>query len=415
MTTTALRTPRQPQVPARTWFGLVGMPGGGWPGQNTPSSYYNGNTYFGYQDGDGNIRVASYNHATGAVVISPAIVTGLAVDYHSAPSVLVRSSDHKILVSIAPHNTLHMYVAVSSNAEDVSAFGAATDIAGTLGGTAFTYANLFQLSGESGKIYLYFRDQVSGTNKLCFSTSTNGGSTWTALTILYANTGKSSYWVIDSDSTNRIDIVTSDAVADADGSGDLYHFYYTGGSYFKSDGTLISAGLPLAPSNLTKIYNGATNGFIRDPLGIISSGGPYAVWASYNSAGAGSNENYWYGVLSGGTWTVNKIDDDGSLPENPGALEGGCSIDATDPNTVFASKKISGRWQMHRYVTANGGSTWTATRLTFDTPDGGDLKPSTPRNAAVGLRCLWLSGTYGPAGSPFSFKIRGYPNPERLW
>lgn len=409
MTTAALRVPHYPQVPAAAWEQILEMPGGGFPGNTVGAAYYNGNTYFGYIDGNGAIRVSSYNHATRAVTKSPAIVSGLAVDYHSGPSVLVRSSDHKIVIAAAPHQGTHMYVAVSTNAEDVSAWGAATDIASTLGGTAYTYANLFQLSGESGKIYLFYRDVASSTNWLTYSTSTDGGSTWAAQTHLYGNSGHQSYWAIDSDSMSRIDFITSDGAADADGFGSVYHFYKSGSSYYKSDGTVISASLPLVPSNLTKIYDGATNGYVRVPSSVITTGGPYAGWASYNSAGAGSNEAYWYGVFTGGAWTVNQIDDTGSVPEIPGAAEGDVAIDAIDPSIVYVSRKSSGRWQMFRYETSDSGATWGSSQLTDDASDGGDIKPLVPRDAAVGLRCLWQSGTYGPAGTPFSFQLRKYP------
>lgn len=407
-----LRVPQQPQLPPpQAFFDIVGMPGGAWPEITASASYYNGKTYLGYLDADGNVRVASYNHTTRQVVVSPSIVTGISVDWHSAPSVLIRSSDHKILIAVAPHNTAHMHVAVSSNAEDASAWGAATDIGGTLSLTAATYANLVQLSGESGKIYLFYRDVVSSTNRLYMSTSTDGGGTWSARTQVYGNTSHQGYWVIDSDSTSRIDFIASDGAIDADGFGSLYHFYYTGGSYFKSDGT--SAGsLPLAPASITKFYDSTTNGGVRVPLSVVAAGGPYAAWAAYNTAGAGSNENYWYGFYSGGSWTVNKIDDTGAVPEIPGAVEGGLAIDPIDPTKVYVSRKTSGRWQMLIYTTANGGTSWTNSQITTDTSDGGDVKPIRPRDAATGLRCLWYSGPYGPQGSPFSFKIRGYPNPR---
>lgn len=393
-----------------------------WVGLLVHASYYNGKTYIGFCDGGGNARVASYNHSTHAWVLSPVIVSGLGADSHCTPSVLVRSSDHKLVVAVSPHDVnigaTHMYVAISTNAEDVSAWGAATDIKTSLGGTSYTYANLFQLSGESGKIYLFYRDEQSAgaTAALCFSTSTDGGATWAAQTTLYLNSGKQLYWAIGSDDTSRIDFIVADGYAANNDAASAYHFYYTGGGYKKSDGTAITAGLPLAPANLTKIYD-QSNGETRFPSMILTNGGnPCAVWVANNAAGSGSNENYWYGTSLAGVWTVNQITDTGSPPD-ANFSEGGVSIDPTNISRVFVSKKTSGVWQMFKYETSNGGSTWTNTQLTSDTSptasDANNLRPTAPRNAASGLTMVMLIGPHWAFSSaePPAAQIRGYPNP----
>lgn len=396
------------------------MPGGVFSELTSPAFYYNGSTYIGYMDPAGNVRVASYNHSTRAVAISPAIVSGLNSNWHLAPSVLVRSSDHKLVIAVPAVSAF--YIAVSTNAEDVSAWGTATNINSSLGGATYIFANLFQLSSESGKIYLCYATQGT-TYECCYSTSTDGGSTWASQTQVYS-TGDTNHpeFAFSSDMNSRIDFLVADGQASADSNASLYHFYYTGGSFFKSSGASVTGTKPYAPSGVTKIYDGATNGLVRSPCTIITnSGNPAATWAAYNSAGSGSNENYWYGSCSGGTWTVNKIDDAGAVIEVPGAGEGDAGNDPLDPSVVYVSRKVLGRWQMFKYQTANSGSTWTSTQLTFDTSDpnlGGDVKPIYPINAVASLRCLWLSGPYGPQSLGAStnigatMKIRGYPNPE---
>lgn len=424
MTLASLLVSQEPPVPSPpAWFDVVGMPGGVMGGLDTPAFYYNGNTYIGYMDPRGNIRVASYNHTTHAVTISPAIVTGLNSNWHLAPAVLVRSSDHKLVIAVPDVSAF--YIAISTNAEDVSAWGAATDISATLGGSTYIFANLFQLSGESGTIYLCYANQPTSPSvnySCCYSTSTDGGSTWAAQTKVYS-TGNTNHpeFAFSSDMNSRIDFLVADGQASADSSASLYHFYYTGGSFLKSDGTAVGGSKPYAPSGVTKIYDGATNGLVRSPTTIVTNGGsPVASWVAFNSAGSGSNENYWYGTCSAGTWTVNTITDSGAVIEVPGAAEGGTANDPTDPTVVYVSKKTSGRWQMFEYQTANGGTTWSSTQLTSDTTDSslaGDVKPVCPTNAVSTLRCLWNSGPYGPQSLGAStnigatMKIRGYPNP----
>lgn len=422
MTTAPLRARlKPPRESPKAWFDVSRLPGGTFTENSSPACTYNGKTYVGYVDGDGNARVAQYDHSTHATSVSPAIVTGLPSNWHAGPAVLVRSSDHKIVIA-APSLSTHFYISISTNAEDVSAWGAATDIGSTLGGSTYVFANLFQLSGESGKIYLCYATQ-GATYECCYSTSTDGGVTWAGQTQIYSTgTSAKPEFAFSSDMNSRIDFLVADGQASADASASLYHFYYTGGNFFKSNGSSVSGSAPYAPSGITKIFDGATNGLVRNPLTIVTNGGnPVATWAAFNTGGSGFNENYWYGTCSSGTWTVNKIDDTGALIEVPGLAEGGASVDPTDTTVVYVSKKTSGRWQMFKYETANGGTTWTPTQLTFDTSDpslGGDMKPIYPVNAVSTLRCLWLSGPYGPqslggtTNIGATCKIRGYPNPQ---
>jgi len=394
---------------------------GGFSGNTVNAAYYNGKTYVGFCDNDGNARVCMYNHSTQKWSVSPAIVAGIGNDIHCTPSVVVRSSDHKIVIAVATHGTvpaIHMYVAISTNAEDISAWGTATDIQSSLGATMYTYANLFQLSGESGKLYLFYRDtQDTGTSGvLCYSTSTDGGATWAAQTVLYKNTGKQCYWAIGSDGTSRIDFLVSDGTANNADAASVYHFYYSGGSRFKSDGTLISASLPLTPSNITKVLD-STSGSSRIPYVIVTNGGnPVAVWATYDPAGSGANELYWYGSCSSGTWTVNQITDSGSHPD-PNFSEGGLSIDQTTVARVFISKKTSSVWQMFKYETANSGMSWTNTQLTSDSStsptDVYNMRSTSPRDAVSTLTAIWCFGPHWATATqePSGSQLRAYPNP----
>ncbi len=421
MSMTTFRPPQRPFGVSQPWFPTSLGVASGIPGNTVSGTYYNGKTYFAFCDGDGKARVAQFNHSTRAWTISPVIVSGaLQVDTHCGPSVLVRSSDHKIVLAVAPHDLAHLYIAVSTNAEDITAWGSSTDIHSTLGGTSYTYANLFQLSGESGKIHLFYRDYVSGTStgSLGHSTSTDGGATWAAQDVIYSVSGKASYWAISSDDTARIDIVTTDGSAGDGNVASVYHFYYTGGSYYKSAGTLITAGLPLGVASITKIYDSATSGSARALYDTLTNGGnPVSVWASYNVAGSGSPSNYWYASCSSGVWTVNVIDSTGSVPDV--FAEGGVAIDATAPTRVFVSKKTSSVWQMFTYDTADAGATWTAVQKTTDSllrpTDAYNLRPRSPRNAVSTLSGVWFFGPHfsipgGVGLEPPAAQIRGYPN-----
>lgn len=409
-----LRVSRRPRpAPPFAWQELLPTPGGAWPTVNMTAAYYNGKTYFGYCAPSGEIHVASYDHTSYAVTISPAIITGFASDTHNGPSVLVRSSDHKIVIAVGSHTTGIMYRAISTNAEDVSAWGSATNINSSLGATYVSYANLFQLSGESGKIYLFYRDNSTGAvvdAKLVFSTSTDGGATWAAQTTLYTPpSGRAPYWSIDSDSVSRIDFAVTDGAVINNTVANLYHFYYTGGAYFKSDGTLITAGLPLAASNMTQIYDGVTNGVMSTFIGIACDGPTVAFLAANVGGYATSPFNLWYAKYSSG-WSPHNFDN-----TNYNGFQGGITVDRSDVSRVFGGKYDSNLSQIMLYATSDGGTTWTSGQLTDDT-DQINNAPISPRDADPGLRAIWIHGpqapytTVGPAS--FTVDVRGYPNPH---
>lgn len=421
MTVAALNVQRKPPLPSPdAWFRLnTGQHVAGWAGSDLVGNAvtYNGRTYIGLIDGDGTVRVVSYNHATKTPTLSPAIVAGLAVDNHNAPAVMVRQSDSKLLIAVCQHSDTVMYVAVSTKAEDVSAWGSATNIASSIGAVNYTYPVLVQLSGESGKIYLFYREQRNGADvapaTLCYSTSTNGGSTWAAQTRLYENaTSVKPYWAIDSDSASRIDFCTTDGDAKFGESASVYHFYYDG-SRRKTDGTVISSALPLAPSDLTKIYD-SSNGNARAVYTIIHGANPVALWTAYDPAGSSQPQKFWYGSYSAGAWSVHEVDDQGSAPDADFG-EGGAYIDRTNGNRIYFSRKVSSLWQIQIYETTDGGATWTAIKtLTADSEvSQKNLRPISPKNAVTDLPVVWLYGQnwLSTPVEPSLGQLRGYPNP----
>jgi hypothetical protein len=385
----------------------------------SPAAYYNGNTYIGYIDGDSNVRVAKVNKATKAVTISPAIKTFAAVDQHSAPAILVRSSDHKIIVvtaDVAPSpggNGNKMYQAISTNAEDVSAWGAATDISASLDGTAitnYTYMNLQQLSGESGKIYLFYSLGFPGatnTISLKYVTSTDGGATWSATTNLWTVANKSSYWSINSDDTSRIDFAVTDGHVLNGQTSSLYHFYYDG-TWHNTAGTSIgSPTFSNATTNMTKVYDGPTNGNIRVPYAIHPSGPTIVFAAETVSNGSTTAENYWYAKFSGGSWTNNIITTSGIAGPDNAFAEGGVMIDPADTSHVLV-----GKTDVLSYRTANGGTTWAndAQLTTGGTQAVPNIRPFAPHNADPSLYALMVSGPWPLENSLMvGQQILGYP------
>src|SRR4029077_11837839 len=98
------------------------------------------------------------------------------------------------------------------------------------------------------------------TGAMVYTKSIDDGSTWSSQTVVYKKTSAQSYWIINSDGTDRIDFAVSDGNGVSDDPVNIFHFYYRAGSYYKSDGTLIGSALPLATTDLTTVYSSATPG-----------------------------------------------------------------------------------------------------------------------------------------------------------
>lgn len=419
----AARSPRRPEQNDAITFTRLGYPIGGWNPAPNPV-HIDGATYIGTigVDTAGNIQVAKYDETTKAFTLSPFIDNGYA-DWHDAPGVLVRSSDKKILIAYSAHGTTPVLnVALSTNAEDVSAWGAGTDISSTLGTHNNSYPTLTQLSGESGKIYLFWRYFNTGTNQSLWylSTSTDGGSTWSAGHNYWSPgaNNRQGYSLWSSDNNSRIDFVAGDDSSNGGGlagSASAYHFYYTGGNFYKTDGTLIGAAssTTVTPSTATKIYDGSTNGSMLVPGGVANNGsGPCATLLCLNAADNGSPSspthplNFWYATYSGGTWTTNVIEADGQAP-NYNIGTGNAVPDPNDPTVVYACQFPG---NVSKNVTANAGASWTTTQLTFDTdPLSVNLYPVPVRGASPTVKVVWM---YGPQPAfftayPMTWALRG--------
>lgn len=384
-------------VPVLGEFEVLPSPKGGWTWFNDPRAvYYNGKTYFGYIDGSGDPYAAQYVHSTELTSTTARLYPAQSpfeVDDHDNPAFLIRDSDKRILAFFSTHTSTNQYVNISTNPEDATSWAGPTNVAASIGGNLVTYANPVQLTGEvNDPIYFFFRDHYDGVNaEWAYSKSTDGGVTWgTKVSVVRLTYSKN---VPNGDS--RIDFVASPHASSESTEHSIYHFYYQGGSWFKSDGTS-AGGLPLAASSLTKVYSGAgaaDHAWLWD-IAIGSDGHPRIVFATFPSV---TDHRYQYARWTGSTWVVNQIvAAGGSIYPSAGAEDhysGGVVLDQSDPNIVWASVGVGGGvWELRRYATGDGGSTWSSTTLASS---GKNVRPVSIRNHDGGkLIVLWMDGTY---------------------
>jgi hypothetical protein len=378
-------------------FEVLATPKGGWTWFNDPRAiYYNGKTYFGYIDGSGDPYAAQYVHSTG-LTSTPARLYPAAspfqVDDHDNPAFLIRDSDKRILAFFSTHFGTDQYINISTNPEDATVWDGPTNIRSVIGGNITTYANPVQLTGEANDpIYFFFRDHYDGTNtEWGYSKSTDGGVTWgSKVSVVRLNYTKN---VPNGDS--RIDFVGS---PHADNSVEpiehsIYHWYYQGGAWFKSDGSAAGS-LPLAASSLTKVYSGAgaaDDAWMWD-IAIGGDGRPRIAYATFPST---SDHRYNYARWTGTGWVTSQIAVGGNHiygDATQAYYSGGVVIDQSNVNVVYASIYISaGRWDIFRYESSDNGLTWVGTALTSS---GKNVRPVSVRNHGAELQVLWMDGTY---------------------
>lgn len=381
--------------PALTDFELTAAPDGGWSWFMDPRAvYYNGKTYFGYVDSSGNVAVRSYTHATETVSSETILHAALDIDDHAAPSFLIRDSDQKILAFYTAHDDTTLRLRISSNAEDISAFASEVSLDASAGGTDYTYPVPIQLTAETNDpIYVFYRDIVSvGQYDLVYTKSTDGGSTWAAQTKVI-DTNLHTYWKIAQNGTDRIDFaVTDEHPFYADGS--LYHFFYQGGAYYKSDGS--SAGsLPLDTSDMTQVYDGTGSNdksWVWD-IAIDPDGNPRIAYATFPSV---SDHRYHQARWSGLAWSTSEVAAGGDniyANNDEEYYSGGIAIDRIDTDIVYCSRQVSGQWEMYRYLTLDDGASWTERAIT-ESSSSKQIRPVAVRDAATDLRVVWMDGTY---------------------
>ncbi len=372
---------------------LTASPHGGYTHiPDSKATSYNGKTWIGYITAAGAVEIVEYVHASGVATITEIVVASdwLNADTHGSPSVLVRDSDKKLIVSASRHDGATPYIWVSTSAESAASFAAGVQPDASIGGSDYTYMSTFQLLSEaSDPIYLFYRDISSGTGRLAYSKSTDGGATWSARSVFYTGaSGIVPYWRMWSNGTDRVDFVVTDKEwYDQTHPSQVGHFYYTGGQFYKSDGTHITATQPFGFSDITLVKD-TSEGMVWC-MGVSWDG---SAPACVLMTGIGSTDNA-IGVArwNGSAWSYVEVARHGGIysGDRAGPL---AAIDHADPNTVYLSRLVSGKYELFRYVSADSGATWTGTQLTVGSTADNLWVESVKDHTAIEV--VWEQGTF---------------------
>ncbi|MFP4229370.1 MAG: BNR-4 repeat-containing protein [Salinivenus sp.] len=328
------------------------------------------------------------------------------VDDHDNPA-LLQLDDGRVLATYAQHHEEPYWYWRSerpgTGAVEWSDEGRTDSLAAPV-----TYSNLFQLSGEDGRLYNFFRALNFDPTLM---TSADGGETWDAPRhlLVSGDGGTRPYVKYASDGEGRIDLLYTQAHP-RQAATDVYHAFYEDGTFHQSDGTPIcqldaADCLPIEVQDGTQVYDADTAGraWVWD-LDYAASGAPVGVYVAARDSTVGNDLRYRYARYDGSTeaWTEQEIAHAGTrLYDDEHHYAGGIALDPADPARVYASADVhpasgdstaSGRYQLYRGERSEEGWDWTQVT---DTPGADNLRPFVPRRSADGSPIvLWMRGEY---------------------
>lgn len=365
---------------------LTSAPDGGMNQLVVPGAFTHGGvTTIGYVDGSGNVEAIEWNGSTSG---PHTIHASFEADAHDSPAIVRRASDGRLIVAYSKHNNTPFNVRVSTNADDPSAWGSATDIDSQLGGTRYTDHGLWEVDST---LYLVVRDEPSAGTDSRWVISTAAASVptsgWAAQTILYRVASERSY-VLTHLSGSVIHFVVTNG--SSTGFSKLGHFYLdtAAGTYHRSDGTDITADVPLDFSDVTEIATGTA----LFPWNIVVDGSGYPVVAARDGL------DYEYIRWNGAAWSQTTVASSGTGYEYNGPATGfiayGACIDDGRPDDMYVIEDVSSQPEVARYRTADGGATFSRRAVTTGS-SGLKVQLICVRDPLDGgLRAFWMEGTW---------------------
>jgi hypothetical protein len=359
-------------------------------------------------------------------------------DDHDAPAFVVRG-DGRLLAVYAGHGTENRFrYRVSVSPGEATEWGRERSFAPSES-SRITYSNLHRLSGESGRIFNFFRG-LDDRFKPSVAWSDDGGESWTSGGIVIdvpSEVRHRPYVKYASDGQDTVHLAyTEGHPRDFDNS--VYHVMLRRGQLLRSDGTPIgtlAAGLK-DPKEGTRVFEGDADNvaWVAD-LELDSDGRPFVAYSvQRGSAGrppgeGGEDHRYRLARWTGSRWVDGEIAFAGTrLYAGEDDYTGGVALVPADPDTLFIStnadpvtgtplsSRSDGRrhWEIFRGVRTgpdrSGRATFLWTPLTRDSTSD-NLRPVVPRAPSQKPVVLWLRGAYR-SYTDYDLEVVGLPGQD---
>jgi PKD repeat protein len=351
---------------------------------------HDGVTYVGWVDREGDIKVSSYEHATGERVTAQ-LAARLNRDDHANPSIHVRP-DGRLVIFYSRHVGPAMHLRVSTSPGDVSSWGAPQTVpSNTSGVYGYTYPNPIRLEAEA-RTYLFWR----GANyNPTYAVQDDGASSWSTARNFIFMPGERPYVKYAESGGNTIHVAYTNAHPNEFASVNLHYVRIRGGVIERASGEDVEplGGVPIAPAEGDTVFDETEPCWVHD-VAADSSGNPVIVFASFPSAG---DHRYWYARWTGTSWVRHQITPaGGTFREDGGSpyYSGGLTLDHEDPSRVYLSRQALGGWHVETWTTGDGGATWSAAPVATS---GKNVRPVSPRGLPAfsgDLSVVWMNGGY---------------------
>ncbi len=363
-------------------------------------------TFLGWLTRTGEVQVGQYDHRTGQFTTAT-LMSGFPVDDHENPSLVVRP-DGRLMVFWSGHVGPVMHYRVSSAPESIDAWDPVEDLPVQLPGmVGYTYPNPVFAPGEGDRLYLFWR----AGSQPAVSWSDDLGGTWSPARQLVARAGGRPYVKVALAPNGTIGLAFTDAHPRETAVNDVHYAALRGGALHRSDGTLVArlADGPRPPDAFETVHAQSAwagqRAWVHD-LAFDSRSSPVVVLAAFPSA---SDHRYRYARRTASGWQVTEMVAAGPAFETSGLevhYSGGITLDHEDPSVAYLSRRVGATWEVERWRTADGGTSWTVTPLTSGSTEP-NVRPVSPRGSAGGaLDVVWMAGGYAHYTS-FSTGIDG--------
>lgn len=359
----------------------------------------------------GHVDTAGYSSVTTYPIGSPHGATRHRLssfrqqDDHNNPALLERG-DGSLLAAYARHHEDPYWFWRTAETESIEwAPEQRTDSMGA----PVTYANVFRLSAEDGRIYNFFR---AGNFDPTLMRSSDGGASWEEPRhfLRAGDQYQRPYAKYVSNGTDRIDVLYTQGHP-RQVKNDVYHLYYRDGALHKSDGTPIcrleaADCLPVEYQEGTRIYaaHQAGRAWVWD-VEYAEEGAPAGVYVAARDSTVGQDLRYRYARFSPseGRWNEGEIAHAGTrLYEGENHYAGGIVISPNDARVVYLSADVDpetgdarevGRYELYRGVQSRRGESWQWTQLTEES-DADNMRPYVTTGVDNRPVLLWMQGTY---------------------